>query len=334
MADDEYNIEENLRELKGHPKVSYLASEVERLNNKIAETKEMAESDDSMKELVESELETLHEQKQSVKDQITDILDSEKEEEEFPNQIIMEIRAGAGGDEASLFAGDLAEMYLRYAEMQGWKVKKIDESRNTIGGFKEVSFEMKGQDIYRRLMFETGVHRVQRVPSTEKQGRIHTSTASVAILPVRKKTTIEIKDEDIEMTFARSGGKGGQNVNKVETAVHLTHLPSGIQIRCTEARTQRKNRERAMEILHAKLEEKKREEEEKKRAQKRQNQIGSGGRSEKIRTYNFPQDRVTDHRISESWHNIEAILSGEIDEILDTLAQAAHEESEQAQEEE
>jgi peptide chain release factor 1 len=198
----------------------------------------------------------------------------------------------------------------------------VNVSENSLGGVKEADYEIKGKDIYKEMRFETGVHRVQRIPSTEKAGRIHTSTASVAILPIRKQKQIHIKDEDIEMTFSRSGGAGGQNVNKVESAVQITHKPTGIQVRCTEDRTQLKNRERALEILEAKLEEKQREKEASERASHRKDQIGTGGRSEKIRTYNFPQDRITDHRINESWSNIEAVMSGEIGDILQALADA------------
>jgi peptide chain release factor 1 len=198
-------------------------------------------------------------------------------------------------------------------------VKKLAESISDLGGYKEASFEIRGKDVYRKLRFETGVHRVQRIPETEKSGRIHTSTASVAILPIRKKTTIEILPTDIEMEFSRSGGAGGQNVNKVETAVRIIHIPTGIDVRCTSERKQEANKEKALQILHAKLQEKKDEEEAKKYAAERKNQIGTGDRSEKIRTYNILQDRITDHRIKQSWHNIEVIFAGEIDPILEAI---------------
>ncbi|MEK7227393.1 MAG: peptide chain release factor-like protein [Patescibacteria group bacterium] len=229
--------------------------------------------------------------------------------EEFPNEIILEIRAGAGGVEAALFAEELANMYISYAKRQGWAVSEIDE----------LSFEIRGKDAYRKLRYETGVHRIQRVPETEKMGRVHTSTASVAILPVRKKTTIEIKPSDLEIETSRSGGAGGQNVNKVETAVRIIHKPTGIDVRSTSQRSQLKNKEMAMSILIAKLEVKKEEEETAKYSADRKSQIGTADRSEKIRTYNVLQDRITDHRIKKSWHNIEKILKGEIEPILDAM---------------
>src|SRR3989338_5146205 len=228
------------------------------------------------------------------------------ETEEFPNEIVLEVRAGAGGEEATLFAKELAEMYMAYALKQGWQVSEIDK----------LTYEIRGKDAYQKLRFETGVHRIQRIPSTEKMGRVHTSTASVAILPIRKKTKIEIKPADLQIEFSRSGGAGGQNVNKVETAVRIVHKPTGIEVRSTAERSQLKNREKAMSILSAKLEAKKDEEEALKHSLNRKTQIGTADRSEKIRTYNILQDRITDHRIKKSWHNVEKIFKGEIDPIL------------------
>lgn len=317
------NPADHLGDLKQIHKTKFLAGELERVMQEIKETKELADQEAGMDELVEDELETLREQKESLEEQLADMIKAAQQADQSPNQIIMEIRSGAGGDEAALFAKDLVGMYLNYAEDQGWQAKRTNLSESDLGGIKEADYEIKGKDIYKWLRFETGVHRVQRVPETEKSGRIHTSTASVAILPVREKKQVEINDEDLEVSFARAGGSGGQNVNRRETAVHMTHKPTGLTVRCTEERTQRRNRERAREILQAKLEERRREKEEKQRARKRQNQIGSGGRSEKIRTYNFPQDRITDHRIEESWSNIEAKLDGEIGEILEALQEAA-----------
>ena len=195
----------------------------------------------------------------------------------------------------------------------------LKESKSAVQGYKEVSIDIKGKDVYKFLKYETGVHRVQRIPATEKMGRIHTSTASVAILPIVKLSKIEIDPSEIEMEFSRSGGAGGQNVNKVETAVRLIHKPTGIDVRCTSERSQQKNREKAFTILAAKLQAAKDEEEAKKFALNRKEQIGTGDRSEKIRTYNFPQDRLTDHRIKESWHNLPKILSGEIDPIIEAM---------------
>ena len=241
------------------------------------------------------------------------------ETEEFPNEIILEVRAGAGGEEAALFARELSNMYILYAGLKNWSAKVLDTSLSSLGGYKEAAIEIRGDGTYEKLRFETGVHRIQRVPETEKMGRVHTSTASVAILPIRKKTTVEIKPTDIEIEFSRSGGAGGQNVNKVETAVRIIHKPTGIDVRSTAERSQLKNREKAMSILTAKLEAKKDEEEAAKHSLNRKTQIGTADRSEKIRTYNILQDRVTDHRIKKSWHNIEKILKGEIDPIIDAM---------------
>ncbi|MEI7777667.1 MAG: PCRF domain-containing protein [bacterium] len=303
---------------KENPKTAFLASEIERLLKQEADVLAMT-SDPSMKEMADEELETIRLQKESLLTQIESIVKEEKEEEKFPNEIVLEVRAGAGGDEAALFAEQLASMYRKYAAMKGWQVKVLDESKNSIGGYKEASFEIKGREVYRMMRYETGVHRIQRIPETEKSGRVHTSTASVAILPIRKKTSIVILPTDIEVETSRSGGAGGQNVNKVETAVRLIHKPTGIDVRSTAERSQLKNRERAMSILIAKLEALKEEEEAKKYSADRKEQIGTGDRSEKIRTYNILQDRITDHRIKESWHNIETIFEGNLDPIIEAI---------------
>ncbi len=309
---------EDLQKHKNDPRTAYLAGEYERLLKEEERVLEMAK-DDEMKELANEELKELKEQKEGVEKEIEKIVKVAEEEEKFPNELILEVRAGAGGDEASLFAQDLAEMYEKYADKSGWSFSPINKSESSAGGYKEASFEIKGKDCYRKLRYETGVHRIQRIPATEKSGRVHTSTASVAILPIRKKVNFEIDPSDIEMEFSRSGGAGGQNVNKVETAVRLVHKPTGIDVRSTSERSQQKNREKAMQILQAKLEVIKQEEEAKKLSSERKDQIGTGDRSEKIRTYNVLQDRVTDHRLKKSWHNIDGIFGGGIEDVLEAL---------------
>ncbi|OGZ99438.1 MAG: peptide chain release factor 1 [Candidatus Sungbacteria bacterium RIFCSPHIGHO2_02_FULL_41_12b] len=240
-------------------------------------------------------------------------------EEEEVNKIIMEIRAGAGGLEASLFAEELFNMYKHYSEKSGSKVNVIDANKTDLGGYKEVVFEIEGKDVYKKLKYESGVHRVQRIPETEKNGRIHTSTVSVAVLPEAKDVDIEVRPDDIKVEFYRSSGPGGQNVNKVETAVRLIHLPTGVIVNCQEGRSQQKNREKAMTILKTRLLDAKRQEEEKKMSAERKKQIGTADRSEKIRTYNFPQDRITDHRINKSWHNITSILEGNMEDVVEAF---------------
>lgn len=304
-------MQDLIEEFRKNKKTTFLAEEYTRLENEEESIKNMAEKDPAMFSLVEDELKNILSQKENLLTQMKSITASEEEEEKFPNEVIMEIRAGVGGEEAAIFAEDLAKMYKRFVELKGWSFTPVDESRSSQGGYKEASFEIRGKEVYKEMRFETGVHRVQRVPATEKSGRVHTSTASVAILPIRKKSVIEIKPSDIEIETSRSGGAGGQNVNKVETAVRIIHKPSGIDVRSTAERSQLKNRERAMSILIAKLEIKKAEEDAKKFASERKEQIGTADRSEKIRTYNILQDRVTDHRVRHSWYNIENVLAGD-----------------------
>ncbi len=312
-------MKDRLEELKKDYKTEYLAKHYEKLLREEEEVRAMLDSDDSLHDVATEELRTIKEQMDGLEAELVRIEEASKVEEEFPNEIVLEVRAGAGGDEAALFARQIAEMYEKYCEKLRWNWKKNYESENDIGGYKEASFTITGPEVYRLLRYETGVHRVQRIPATEKNGRIHTSTASVAVLPIRKKNTIEVLPSDIEMEYSRSGGAGGQNVNKVETAVRLIHKPTGIDVRSTSERSQLGNREKAMSILMAKLQQIQDDEDAKKYGAERKDQIGTGDRSEKIRTYNFPQDRVTDHRIKQSWSNLEGIMLGNIEKIIDTL---------------
>lgn len=311
----------DIEEYKKNHKTSYLAGEYERLEKHQKELIEMS-TDADVQALAREELETIQSQKESILKQMENIVADDEKEQQFPNEVVLEVRAGAGGEEAALFARKLADMYGRFAEKNNWSFITLHESESSVGGYKEASFEIKGTDTYKKLRHETGVHRIQRVPGTEKSGRIHTSTASVAVLPIRVHSVVEIDPADISIEFSRSGGAGGQNVNKVETAVRVIHKPTGIDVRCTSERSQQKNREKAMSILTAKLEERKREEEHQSLSKERKEQIGTGDRSEKIRTYNILQDRVTDHRIKQSWHNVEGIFSGGIEEIVLALQEA------------
>lgn len=232
------------------------------------------------------------------------------------NKIILEVRAGTGGDEASLFAGDLAHMYQRYAAKRGWGFSILDASESGAHGYKTLVAEIKGAGAYDALKQESGVHRVQRVPTTERQGRIHTSTASVAVLPIVEAKEVQMKDSDLEFTFSRAGGPGGQNVNKVETAVRILHKPTGIVVSCRMERSQHANREKGLELLRSKLFEIQREQAVGSVSDIRKAQVGSAERAEKIRTYNFPEDRITDHRIGKKFHNIEKVLEGDIEPII------------------
>ena len=232
---------------------------------------------------------------------------------------LVEIRAGAGGDEASLFAGELMRLYQRYAETRGWKCEHLESSPSEVGGFKEVILKVTGEEVFRHLKYESGVHRVQRVPATEAQGRVHTSTVTVAVLPEAEEVDVEIKQEDLRIEVCRSGGAGGQHVNRTESAVQIFHLPTGTYVRCEEGRSQLKNRETAMQILRTKLYEQKLRAQQDAYSSHRRSLIGSGDRSEKIRTYNFPQSRVTDHRIGFTSHNLAAIMTGDLAELTQEL---------------
>ncbi len=232
---------------------------------------------------------------------------------------IVEIRAGTGGDEASLFAGDLYRMYQRFSELNGWKLEPLESSPSEVGGFKEITVKVSGEEVFRRLKYESGVHRVQRVPETETQGRIHTSTATVAVMPEAEDVDIELRPDELNIQATRSGGPGGQHVNTTDSCIQVTHLPTGIMVRCQDGRSQTKNKEKALTILRSKLLEAKQREEAEKYSEQRRNLIGSGGREEKIRTYNFPQNRVTDHRIGLTLHNLEGVLTGQVEELVEAL---------------
>ena len=268
--------------------------------------------------LAQTELVQLKEKANNLERELKEFSTKEGRSNE-PKAVIVEIRAGTGGEEAALFAANLFRMYSKYAQSLGWKQKVLDSRPAELGGLKETVFELSGKEVFLKMKYEAGVHRVQRIPQTEKSGRIHTSTASVAVLLKPKKTEVKIKPEDLKIDFYRASGPGGQYVNKRETAVRITHLPTGLVVTSQTERNQLQNKENAMSILAAKLLEKREEEESKKMGGKRNEQIGKGERAEKIRTYNFPQDRVTDHRIKKSFHNIEAIIAGKLNSIVEAL---------------
>ena len=301
--------------------------EYRRLDREAGEATALArtETDPEIRALAEAEKTALDERRARLAREIETLLLPQDPRDS--RNVIIEIRAGAGGDEAALFAGDLLRMYARYAERRGWMSEILASSPAGLGGFKEIALGIQGPGAYSRLKYESGVHRVQRVPATEAGGRIHTSTATVAVLPEAEEVDVVIRPDDLKIDTFRAGSAGGQNVNKVETAVRITHLPTGIVIACQDERSQHQNREKAMRILRAHLLERAMEQQRAEIAETRRRQVGTGERSEKIRTYNFPQDRVTDHRIGKTVHNLRSVLDGDLDDLIEALAASERTES-------
>ncbi len=315
--DDAKKAGELMKEHRQLQKLSADWSSYKRVQTELEESKELAKGTDEFAELAQAEVPLLEEQILALEAAVQlAILPADPLE---GRDVIMEIRAGTGGDEAAIFAGDLYRMYSRYAEVRGWKTEMMESNPSDMGGFKEIVFKVAGEDVYRRMRFESGVHRVQRVPATEAQGRIHTSAATVAVLPEAQEIDLELNMNEIRIEVSRSSGAGGQGVNTTDSAVQVMHIPTGMIVRCQDGRSQIKNKEKALTILRSRMLEKKQSEEAEKYSAHRRNLIGSGGREEKIRTYNYPQNRVTDHRIEVTLYNLETFVEGDIDAIVEKL---------------
>ena len=320
-------FEELTKEKNRLEKIVLKYGELQDLKNRIEENREILKSreDGELTSLAEEEIKQLQEKEKITEKELAALLDvanfapSGRDNSLAPSAVIVEIRAGTGGDEAALFAGDLFKMYSKYAVLQGWKQGTLDANQTGMGGFKEVVLEIKGKDVWQKMQYEGGVHRVQRIPTTEKAGRVHTSTASVAVLPKPKETQFKLNPSDLRIEVSKATGPGGQNVNKRMTAVRVVHLPTGLAVDSHTERNMQQNKENAISILSAKLFEKQEMARLETLSEKRKTQIKGAMRAEKIRTYNFPQDRVTDHRIKKSFHNIEGIMSGELDPITEAL---------------